>query len=105
MKNPIVANSMSVFDLTETATGATRRVIITYGKSGYCPAYAFDGYSDRVIGKAGGCGYDKTHTALGNAISHILLLKGTAKVGYEGGAGFQAVADHLPAGYTLKKII
>ncbi len=102
MKNPIVSQSISIFKLTNAKRSEEKTIVCTYGKSG--TAYAFHGFSDQVIGKAGGGGYDKTSSALLSAIQKLL----NTTIDANGAAGFQNVADgvrKLKQGWKLTKTL
>ena len=62
------------------------KVAISYSVSRV--ATAFFGYSDIVLGKAGGYGYDKTSTVLAKAISKL-----TGKDLYDSGSGEHRVIE------------
>lgn len=91
--------------------GYQERIIITaYSRSGLTVS-AWNGYSDKIIGRASGGGYDKTHTALASAIAWIVKERSGVVVplGYnEGAAGFEAVAravEALGLGWKVEKVI
>ncbi len=72
VKNPVHELGIAVFRVTWRKDKTTNeRVIVT----GYRPqgetCYAWNGYSDEVLAKAGGYGYDKTSSALKVAIQKL----------------------------------
>lgn len=84
-----------------------RLIVVAYSRSGIS-VRAWDGYSDKMLGSAGGYGYDKTHTALASAISRILADAGyKVELAHLGSSGFAAVAkglEGLGLGYKIEKV-
>lgn len=103
MKNPINKQCISVYALTnkgKTVEWSDRRIVVSYGRSN--SVCAFDGYSDHVLGRANGGGYDKTNSALGIACEKII----GEKLNCDGAAGFANVERACAAhGWTLTKIV
>lgn len=100
MKNPIVKHSINVFRVSKDGNRFT--IVTSYGSSGYNTCYAFHGFSDTIIGRAGGCGYDKTHTALQNGIEKLI----GQKIDADGGAGFNNVSNGCAQfGWKLEQVI
>ena len=102
MGNPL--KDIRVFEIEWTPSKEQgkcfRRIMTTYTRSGAVVAYK--GYSDERIGRAGGYGYDKTHTALHDGISTI-----TGKdAPNEGSGGFECVArEWKKLGVKVKSIM
>lgn len=105
VKNP--ANNLNVFELDYSQFKGVvpemlpRIIVVSYhGKNGV--VYAWRGYSDEVIARAGGFGYDKIGTAFEQAITKIL--------GYQfktnGAAGVNEIIEEAATvGLSIKKLI
>ena len=87
----------------DTTKGHQERLIITaYSRSGLTVS-AWNGYSDEIIGRAHGGGYDKTHTALASAIAKLDPRVG--QIAHVGSAGFRAVQEAVaPFGWTIETL-
>lgn len=91
MNNPYKA--VSIFRVEyqhindETGEKHVSMIIIGFSRSGI--ARAFDGFSDRIIGKAGGYGYDKEGAALADALENEYGISP-----FNGAAGVSAVIEH-----------
>lgn len=77
-----------MFEVAKTRESVSNNVVVAYyGKNG--TVYAWNGYSDEIIGKAGGGGYDKIGSALEQAVTFL--------TGYQfktnGAAGVNAIMD------------
>ena len=97
MKNPFNGD-LGAFKLS--TPDADHLIMFAYAKAG--TVYAFDGYSDRVIGKAGGYGYDKTGVALSEAIKKLTGID----LG-DGARGWEAIMDALneKTDYEIKRLV
>lgn len=85
MTNPI--RDIHLFLVKKGKVGDLITVAYSKGNSGM--VRAFHGYGDRTIGKAGGGGYDKIHTALQEAIEFLYEVK----LDSNGAAGFHSVEE------------
>src|SRR3990167_2178430 len=108
MQNPL--RDVRIFLLTWKGKGKRYdreiKIITAYSRSGLT-VHAWDGYSDNVIGRARGGGYDKTHTALGSAIAHVMesYWLPRPQLAHLGSSGFKAVADAVDAlGWKVESI-
>ncbi len=92
VKNPIVSQRIDHFKISfkdpDTNSEINLLIVTGFTPQGYT-CYAWHGYSDKIIGQAGGYGYDKTHSALAEAIHTIT----GADMGNAGPGGFQSVVD------------
>jgi len=79
MKNP--HEDMTIYRLSDTKahlgniSRGTVKTLITIVRSKGGNMYAFDGYNEKPVSKAGGYGYDKRATALQGAIEKITGVK------------------------------
>lgn len=105
MQNPL--RDVRIFRLTKEADKSEQIIITAYSRSGLTVS-AWDGYSDKVIGRARGGGYDKTHTAVAIAAGRIIAEhdgKVIVSFGHAGSSGFMAVARACEIyGWKLEKI-
>lgn len=86
MKHPL--QDISIFKIYMPESNPI--ITTAYSKSGMT-VNAWKGFIDKPIAKATGYGYDKTHTALENAIRKMLSPELEKKFKGDGGCGFESV--------------
>lgn len=87
MTNPYKAVSIFRVEYHEKSKKHVSMIIIGFSRAGV--ARAFDGFSDRNIGKAAGYGYDKEGAALADALANEYGV-----TPFNGAAGVSAVIEH-----------